>query len=90
MLVISLSRVFKCPLDGVDTNNMLHYLCTPSVASETDLLGLSGVDSGLSVQRDLPEAMGSSVQTVERGMFPKLPAQVAGCLVFVSCMAPSL
>lgn len=63
MVAISLSRVLNCPLGGreiagVDANNMLHYLCTRSVASETNLLELSGMDSGLSVSGDLPEAMG--------------------------------
>lgn len=63
------------------------YLCAQSRASETDLLGLSGVDSGLSVRRDLPEAM-SQVCKVEKGLLPTFPAWVVGCLVIVvSCMA---
>lgn len=65
---------------------MLHYLYALSITSEADLLGLSGVDAGLSVLGDVPGAMGQ-VCKLERGTFP-FPAQVVGCLVIVvSCIS---
>lgn len=69
---------------------MLHCLYALSIASEADLLGLSGVGSGLSVLGDVPGAMGQ-VCKLERGTFPTFPAQVVGCLVIVvSCISPFL